>query len=421
MAKNAKELAFETTFGRYVADRTLGEGGAGRVYLVKDESGAQFALKMLLGQGVTSDKRRRFKNEIGFLQSTKHDNVVRVTDHGVHVGDTASSPFYVMEMYDESLRGLMQRGIAHASVLPLFSQVLDGVEAAHVKGVVHRDLKPENVLYRRETNRLAVADFGVARFNAEELATAIETKPGTRLANFQYAAPEQRMRDQSVGVAADIYALGLMLNELFTGQIPHGTGYQKIGDVAADFAWLDEIVDTMLRQDPAGRPASIDALKREIQFHQANAVSLQKISQIDQTVIRIDEIDDPIIANGMRVLGGKYDQGTLRLELSESVNPKWIQALGNMGNYSSVMGKGPERFRFAGKVASIDAQEHEIEQVVQHFKNWLPIATRVYEGMLKRDAEAKSAAERADVLRRRKAEEDNMRIQGTLNRLFNAS
>ncbi|PTR04315.1 serine/threonine protein kinase [Paraburkholderia sp. GV068] len=421
MAKNAKEICFETTFSRYVAERILGEGGAGRVYLVRDESGAPFALKLLLGQGVTTDKRRRFKNEIGFLQSTRHDNLVRVTDHGVQVDGAVSTPFYVMEMYDESLRGLMQRGIAHADVLRLFSQVLDGVEAAHLKGVVHRDLKPENILYCYETNRLAVADFGVARFNAEELVTSIETKPGTRLANFQYAAPEQRVRDRQVGVAADIYALGLLLNELFTGQVPHGTGYRKIADAAPDCAWLDGIVDSMLRQDPAARPVSIDALKREIQFQRENVVSLQKISRIDETVVRVSDIDDPIIANGIRIVGCTWDNGMLRFELSEPVNPKWIQALRNMGSYSSVMNKGPERFGFTGKAASIDAQEHEIEAIVQHFKNWLPTATRVYEDMLKRDAEAQAAAERAELLRRRKAEENNLRIQSTLNRLFTAS
>ncbi|WP_207003580.1 serine/threonine-protein kinase [Trinickia mobilis] len=418
MATNAKEADFETTFARYTIERVLGEGGAGRVYLVRDDSGVAYALKLLHGQGVTADKRRRFKNEIGFLQSTKHENVVRVVDHGVQFTDKSSIPFYVMETYDESLRGLMQRGIATADVLPLFGQILDGVEAAHLKGVVHRDLKPENVLYRSATNRLAVADFGVARFNAEDLITAIETKPGTRLANFQYAAPEQRMRDQPVGVPADIYSLGLILNEMFTGQIPHGTGYRKIADAVPDLAWLDGIVDSMLRQGPAARPASIDALKREIGFQHENAVSLQKISRIDQAVIRASDVDDPIVANGIRVVGGKWDKGTLRLEFSESVNPKWLQALGKMGNYSSLMNKGPERFQFSGKVASIDAQEHEIEAIVQHFKNWLPTATRVYEDQLKRDAEAKAAAERAELLQRRKAEEDNMRVQSTLNRLF---
>jgi serine/threonine protein kinase len=420
MAANNQATDFETTFGRYVVERVLGEGGAGRVYLVKDESGAMHALKLLHGQGVTADKRRRFKNEIGFLQNTKHDNVVRVVDHGVQFNGKLSMPFYVMETYDGSLRALMQRGIAPADVLSLYSQILDGVEAAHLKGVVHRDLKPENVLYRVATKRLAIADFGVARFSAEELLTAIETRPGTRLANFQYAAPEQRMRDEPVGIAADIYALGLMLNEMLTGQIPHGTGYRQIADAAPDLAWLDVIIDSMLRQDPRERPPSIDILKRQIQIQRENAVSLQKISRIDQTVVRASDIDDPIVANGLKLVGGKWDNGMLRLQLSQPANPKWIHALRNMGNYTSMMGKGPESFAFAGSEASIGAHEHEIESIVNFFKNWLPMATRVYEDSLRRDIDAQVAAERAELLKQRKAEEENMRVQGTLNKLFSA-
>ena len=68
------------------------------------------------------------------------------------------------------------------------------MEAAHLKKVVHRDLKPENFLYSSSQNRIVVADFGIARFQEEELYTAVETKAEDRLANFQYASPEQRKR-----------------------------------------------------------------------------------------------------------------------------------------------------------------------------------------------------------------------------------
>ncbi|WP_175909548.1 serine/threonine-protein kinase [Burkholderia sp. BCC1640] len=307
---------FETTFGVYVVDAVLGEGGAGRVYRVREESGAQYALKQLHERGVTTDKRRRFKNEIGFLQNEKHAHIVRVVDHGIYADSGERSPFYVMDLYDESLRGQIQRGIPHDRVLQMFSQILDGVEAAHLKRVVHRDLKPENVLYQVKNDRLAIADFGVARFSAEDLLTAVETKPDTRLANFLYAAPEQRVRGQVVNEAADIYALGLILNEMFTRQVPHGTGYQKIADVAADFSWLDDIVESMLRQAPTQRPASIDALKREIQFRHEDAVSRQRLSSIDQTVVRVSDIDDPIVANGLKVVNLAWEAGTLELELS---------------------------------------------------------------------------------------------------------
>src|SRR5262249_30968469 len=159
----------------------------------------------------TSDKRRRFKNELAFLTKTNHSNIVNVVDHGVARGEL-TGPFYVMKRYDESLRELIRTGMKVDAVLPFFSQLLDGVEAAHLLGVVHRDLKPENFLFDKASSSLAVADFGIARFTEHLIATIVETAPAQRLANFQYAAPEQRQSGASVGVPADIYALGLILN-----------------------------------------------------------------------------------------------------------------------------------------------------------------------------------------------------------------
>jgi serine/threonine protein kinase len=104
--------------------------------------------------------------------------------------------------------------------MAIFSQILDGVEAAHLQNVIHRDLKPENILCDQNFATIAIADFGTARFTEDILATAIETGPSQRLANFQYAAPEQRTVGGDVQATADIYALGLMLNELFTGSVP---------------------------------------------------------------------------------------------------------------------------------------------------------------------------------------------------------
>src|SRR3972149_4359299 len=118
-----------------------------------------------------------------------------------------------MPLFDSSLRPLMRAGLPQDTVLRYFSQILDGTEAAHLHNVAHRDLKPENILFENAAARLVVADFGIARFQEEELYTAVETKASDRLANFQYAAPEQRLRGAEVDYRADIYSLGLLLNE----------------------------------------------------------------------------------------------------------------------------------------------------------------------------------------------------------------
>jgi len=167
---------FETAFNAYTVEAPIGEGGAGWVFRVRDANGAVFALKYLRPETATTNKRRRFQNEARFCERQDHPNVIRVLDSGVVVLATGTAPFYVMPYYPKTLRDLMRTGISPERVLPLFSQIMDGLEAAHLVGVHHRDLKPENVLYDPVADRVIVADFGVAHFAEEQLYTAVETK-----------------------------------------------------------------------------------------------------------------------------------------------------------------------------------------------------------------------------------------------------
>jgi eukaryotic-like serine/threonine-protein kinase len=225
MAKASSVRAVETAFNRYVLSSVIGEGGAGRVWRATDASGKDVAIKLLHADRATAERRKRFQNEIIFCLKTVHPNIVRVLDHGVDMSSGKSAPFYVMPLLSGSFRRPVesQKG---ADLLKLYDQMLSGVDAAHLHGVVHRDLKPENVLVDSTGAQACVADFGIAHFADEELYTAVETAPDVRLANFQYAAPEQKMRGRTVDRRTDIYALGLMLNELFTGEIPHAVGYR---------------------------------------------------------------------------------------------------------------------------------------------------------------------------------------------------
>jgi serine/threonine protein kinase len=229
----AKKL-FETATNTYSAEDEIGQGGAGIVYRVHDDEGHRFALKCLVA--TASLTRRRFRNELSFCQQKQHRNIVQVVDSGVVRSGQEARPFYVMQVYDCTLRTLINSSIQHGHVLPLFDQVLSGVEAAHLKGVFHRDLKPENILYDRGSDCVVVADFGVAHFEEDELLTAVETKDQERLANFTYAAPEQRIRGQAVDHRADIFALGLILNEMFTRTVPLAPGYPLIAAEAPNYA-----------------------------------------------------------------------------------------------------------------------------------------------------------------------------------------
>lgn len=252
---------FKTTFATYTTEGLLGEGGTGKVYEVSDEDGRKWAIKCLKPECVTATRSKRFKNEIAFCAKNEHLNIIKVEDWGLKEVADREVPFYVMPIYQKTLRGLMRDGIDHGEILALFDQLLDGIEAAHKQGVWHRDLKPENLLFDPDSQRVLIADFGIAHFAEPLLQTTIQTGPQERLANFQYAAPEQRTRS-SVDQRADIYALGLILNELFTGQLLQGTGHKTIGSVAPSCAHLDDVVDRMVRQSPAERPSSIAEIRR---------------------------------------------------------------------------------------------------------------------------------------------------------------
>lgn len=406
MAKLKNPLEYETAFGNYTLDRIIGEGGAGRVYGGVDANGTGIALKMLTH--TSSDKRKRFKNEIGFLMRNRHPRIVTVSDYGLADG----APFYVMPLYSGSLRDALSAANDEGR-LRLFGQILDGVEAAHLSGVIHRDLKPENVLVDT-TGNIAIADFGVARFTEEELHTLVRTGEGQRLANFMYAAPEQREHRGQVTATADIYALGLMLNEMFTGKVPHGTDYEPIGATHSEFAFLDAIVAAMIRQAPSARPATIAAVKTAIMKYRDEAITLQRLSAIDATVIPVGEIDEPLAHEPPRLIGADWQNGRLALTLDRPVSPRWVQALHNMGNFTSILGAEPRRFGFQGDVATIGATEGAAQQIVDNFKNWLPEATNTLRRELEAEARQQEHQRRQELQNERNAAEARLRVNSSL-------
>jgi len=410
MSKLKAAIILQTAFGEYRLDEQIGEGGAGRVYGGLDDSGAQIAIKVLAQ--TSSDKKRRFKNEIAFLARNKHANIVTVTDHGVASG-SVKGPFYVMRRYSGNLRVLMGK-VGAGEVMKLFSQILDGVEAAHLQEVTHRDLKPENVLFDNGNNALAIADFGVASFTDDQLVTLVETAPTQRLANFQYAAPEQRVAGKRVSTTADIYALGLMLNEMFTGNVPHGTDYRLIASVATEYGYLDGIVSQMIKQNPAERLGSILDVKRLIQRHQEEAVSLQRLSKINETVVHVGEVDEPLAQVAPVLIDAYWDNGLLRLTLDRPVTAEWVDALQNMGSFTSVVGVEPHNFQFRGATATVQTRDNSAQMVINYFKSWLPQATRVLKQRLEDNVRREEAHRREQLKQAREAEERRLQVNRNL-------
>ena len=410
-AKSTTSRRFHSWSNAYTVTGQLGEGGVGRVYKVVDESSQVFALKTLQPDKLTSNVLQRFKNELGFCRSSQSKHIIRVIDDGFWEYRGRKIPFYVMPYYGETLGHLIQRLDAR-EVLPYFSQILDGVEAAHLGGIFHRDLKPENILHDPDTNTLVVADFGIAHFSEEELRTAVKTRDRDRLANFKYAAPEQKKaKSTEVDHRADIYSLGLLLNEMFTTEIPEGTKHRTIGDVAPEFAYLDDLVDDMRSHSPKDRPSSVDALKLLLIAKQNDFIHRQRVSELRGRVVPTSEIDDPLVVDPPRLAGLDYREDLLVLRLSKNVTERWINEFRAIGNYSGFLEREPASFKFKGKEAAIPAMhnDHENQQLINYFKEYLEKANAAYREKLEAEQSRKEASEKERIRSEINAEEERER------------
>jgi serine/threonine protein kinase len=234
--------------GRYTVDRLLGRGGMASVYLAHDgELERPVAIKVLSEQYALDDEfAGRFRREAQTAAKLAHPNIVQVFDTGEDEGRL----FIVMEYVEgEGLDEVLGRDgrLPPDSVLDLADQACAALQYAHEQGVVHRDVKPANLLIRTD-GMLKVADFGIARAGQ---ATQL-TQVGTILGTLNYLAPEQA-RGEDVSAQADIYSLGAVLYELFTGEPP-----RRFENVA-QLATLGEETPTPLRELAPDVPPEAEA------------------------------------------------------------------------------------------------------------------------------------------------------------------
>jgi serine/threonine-protein kinase len=199
--------------GRYRIVAMLGKGGMGEVYRADDLSLDQpVALKFLPeALALHEDALARFRNEVRIARQVSHPNVCRVYD----MGEMEGQYFLSMEYVDgEDLGSLLRRigRLPADKALEIARKLCAGLAAAHEKGVLHRDLKPANVMLDAR-GQVLLADFGLAAL--AEGVEAAEIRNGTPA----YMAPEQ-LAGEEVTVRSDIYALGLVLYEIFTGKLP---------------------------------------------------------------------------------------------------------------------------------------------------------------------------------------------------------
>ena len=196
---------------RYDILAEAGHGSMGNVYKARDrETGETIALKLLKPE-IASDQTmmERFKNELLFARKITHKNVCRVHEFN-RIGGIAYTSMEFVE--GESLRSVLNRfgGLPPRKAMDMTQQICSGLKEAHAQGIVHRDLKPENVMIDAQGN-MKIMDFGIARSME-----AVTRLTGSMVGTPAYMAPEQ-VAGKPVDYRTDIYSLGLMLYEMFTG------------------------------------------------------------------------------------------------------------------------------------------------------------------------------------------------------------
>ncbi len=246
---------------RYTVERLLGRGGMGAVYLAIDEVlGKEVALK-LVDEGFAKNLER-VRDEVLLAQEVSHRNVCRTYDLEEVEGHWLVKMEYIDgQTLADKVTAAGRLSVAEACAIA--RQIAQGLAAAHERGVVHRDLKPQNILVEKDSKRVVLMDFGLARL-AELAGQTAEGVAGTP----EYMAPEQA-RGREVDGRADLYALGCVLYYMLTGQVvfPAETAMAAALRHAEDPppdpraarldipAWLAQLILRLLAKDPARRPA----------------------------------------------------------------------------------------------------------------------------------------------------------------------
>src|ERR1700745_2319169 len=204
------------TVGRYEILREVGRGGMAMVYLARQSDLDRFVALKELGAFHASDPSfaQRFLRESRVAGSLSHPNIVTVHDYFEHEG----TPYIAMEYIERgSLRPYVSR-MTFAQIGGVLEGLLAGLTNAEQNGIVHRDLKPENLMVTSD-GRVKIADFGIAKAATKMETGAFPTATGTTVGTPTYMAPEQAMA-QDIGPWTDLYSVGCMAFEMFTGHVP---------------------------------------------------------------------------------------------------------------------------------------------------------------------------------------------------------
>lgn len=261
---------------RYRVIRQIGKGGFGTVVLVEDTIVKEEVILKFLHPHLATDERmmQRFIQELRFARRITHENVIRIHDL-LPVDNAYAISMEYFPSHNLSVEvgnaGFVQDTVRGCQVI---ASICRGMATAHHAGVIHRDLKPSNILLN-ETGLVKVADFGLAAMATER--TTKLTSPGMMLGTPLYMPPEH-VRNQPLDVRADVYSLGVMMYEMFTGTAPY-TGadplailFQHVEGKASPPRTcnpnlppgLDAVILKAMAVDPAQRFQDMEAFEKSL-------------------------------------------------------------------------------------------------------------------------------------------------------------
>src|SRR5204862_8070288 len=260
--------------GRYRLESKLGSGGMSTVFLARDETLERWVAVKVMHREISDqpDQLERFRREARAVAQLSHPNVVAVID----AGEDGGFPYIVLEFVEgETLKQRIDRlgrlPVDEAAAYAI--EIGRGLAAAHARRMVHRDLKPQNVLIDGE-GRAKVTDFGIAR----SLESDGLTKTGRVLGTTDYVAPEQAM-GQGVDARSDIYALGVLLYEMVTGDVPFkaetvvGVAMKHVNEEMPDVqqrrpeisSALAAVIERATAKDPKRRYSDMSAFPADLE------------------------------------------------------------------------------------------------------------------------------------------------------------
>lgn len=255
--------------GDYEIEEKVAAGGMGVVFKARDPAlNRTVAIKVLqLSKSGMNDARERFVREAQAAAGIDHENILPI----YHVDHGAKSPFLVMpfihgKTLDETIRS-SDSPLPVEKIIAITRQIAGGLAAAHDRGLIHRDIKPANLLIEDDTERIWIADFGLARAIWDPSLTTSGSLTGTPL----FMSPEQA-GDAPIDARSDLFSLGSVLYYMATARLPF-TGarsmsiLRKVCDEEptpvpeinpAIPTWLGNLIQRLMQKDPADRPQSAE-------------------------------------------------------------------------------------------------------------------------------------------------------------------